>query len=446
MSLKPFVPHPYQEKAVIHLLENPAAGLFLSPGLGKTAITLQAIRVLIAGGHVSKVLVMAPMRVCYSVWPREIEKWANFSGLRCVILHGPKKNEALLEDADIYLCNPEGMKWLASTHIWKKVDMLVIDESSQWRNRSSERWKLMVPKLKVFKRRVILTGTPTPNHLEQIWSQVYILDMGQRLERFVTRFRHKYFESRAFLGFQEWMPKRGAAEAIAEKISDIIMSANNDVLDLPPLVESKVEVELPKKVRGEYETLKNDCVLEGITAVNAGVLYGKLHQFASGAVYVHDGEERTWDVFHKEKMDAFREMLDEQQGQPLLVLYNYQHELARLREVREAPVIGKGTTALASDKIAEQWNRDELEVLYLHPQSGGHGLNLQESSCRAMFWSSPTVDAELYVQATSRIHRQGVKSSVVVHECIAKDTIDEDAVRSRGKKNAVESALRKHLE
>jgi len=443
VSSRIFSPRRYQEEAIGHLLENSSAGLFLSPGLGKTAVTLQAIRLLIVGGAIKRALVFAPLRVIYNVWPNEIEKWENFNGLSYSILHGPKRARNLLEDVDIYLANPEGISWLSATNIWNKVDALVVDESSMWRNARTQRYRLIKNKLKDFRRRIILTGSPVPNGLLQLWSQLYLLDLGNRLDPRFTAYRRKYFLPIFRSYGTDWVLREGADSEIHDKISDIVMHRSNDVLDLPPLIENKIHVELPPNAQAMYDALKQDFILalkdKDITAVNSGVLSGKLKQLASGGIYDDHG---VGTPIHDAKLKALRELIDEEQGNPLLVFYQYRHELARLREeVFAAPYLGSGVSPKEGREIIRAWNQNELPVLYLHPASAGHGLNLQESLCRAACWFSIPWDLEHYEQATARIWRQGQKHSVVLHHIIARKTIDPVVMRSLSLKRNVQNDL-----
>lgn len=435
VSTQAFEPHKYQVDAITHLLENPYAALFLNPGLGKTAITLQAFRILWMNNAATRALVIAPLRVIHNVWPGEIEKWENFQNISYSILHGPKKNDAVYANKDLYLINPEGIPWLATTDLWKRVDMLIVDESSMWKNHNTRRFRSIKPFLKDFRRRVILTGTPTPNGMMQLWSQMFLVDGGLRLEQFITRYRRRYFYQTRYSTHSTYELMEDGMQRIYERIGDIVLHRSNDVLDLPELVNNEIVVELPEDAKEQYDTLKRDSYIElsggGATALNAGAKTNKLKQLSGGGLYDDDGNAE-W--VHDAKIDALRELVSEHQGQPVLVFYQFKHELERLREVFQAPYLGGGVGSAESKKIIKAWNKDEIPILLLHPAAGGHGLNLQQGTCATAVWFSIPWDAEHYEQATARLWRQGQKQTVVLHHIVAKGTVDRHVIRAlRGK-------------
>jgi SNF2 family DNA or RNA helicase len=435
---------PYGEDSVRWIIRHPVCGLFLDPGLGKTAISLLSFKLLKDCGEVDKLLVIAPLRVCQTVWPAEVEKWDAFSELSIVVLHGPNKDQLLKTKADIYAINPDGLDWLQSKVNMFKLNrcMLVCDESTMFKSHSSERFKIVKKKLlQFFRRRVILTATPASNGLPQLWSQVFILDQGQRLGKFITHFRNKYLKRKEYGYGYELLPD--SEEKIYEAIEDIVMHKSSEVLDLPPLTYNTINVKLTDDAMAVYKQMKKDSVIEYgegkvITAVNAGILSSKLHQIANGGVYAKD---KSVYHLHSQKVAVITSLLEELAGRPLLVMYQYHQDLQRLNAVHPAPYIGADVSGAKLNKITKDWNSDKLPLLYLQPQSGAHGLNLQDGSCNAICWFSIPYDLELYQQANRRVHRQGVKNAVIVHHIVAKGTIDEHWMDVLEEKYTVEQAL-----
>jgi SNF2 family DNA or RNA helicase len=476
---KPWAPHDYQKKAVKFLIEHAASALFLDPGLGKTSITLAAIKLLKKKKLLGKVLLIAPLRVCHSVWPKEILKWTDFKDLKISILHGPKKDDALEEEADIYVINPEGLSWLLDAQVVKlqngktKVDVdvrrfkalgfdtLVIDELSKFKHTNTNRFKALKFVLGTFNRRWGLTGSPAPNGLEDLFGQCYCLDQGRTLGPYITRYRMKYFEQ-GYDGFS-WNLREGAEKEIYERLRPLVLRmAANDYLELPKLIENNIMVELPPKVRKIYEVLEKDLIAqieEGtVTAATAAAVSVKIRQVASGGIYLDQDIEaliklpkskREWVNLHYEKVDALADLIEELQGSPLLVAYDFQHDLDRIREKlgKDVPYIGGGVSVKRSSELERQWNAGQLPVLFGHPQSIAHGLNLQEVG-NHVAWHSMTWDYELYDQFIRRVLRQGNKSKhVFVHHILANDTIDEVMLTTiKGKRrgqNALFDALKK---
>lgn len=477
---QPWKPHAYQKKAIKFLLEHACAALFLDPGLGKTSITLAAIKILKQKKLVDKVLLVAPLRVCYSVWPREIQKWEDFSGLKIEVLHGPDKDEALKRDADVYIINPEGLDWLTQVkktkvksaktgkettkldidlRRWKKLgfDTLVIDELTKFKHTSSGRFKLLKLVLHTFRRRWGLTGSPASNGLLDLFGQCYILDEGRSLGQFITHYRMKYFNPVDKNGFV-WVPREGAEDEIYERLSPLALRmAAEDYLEMPVLIENNIRIDLPDEVREFYDSLEEDLIgaidENIITAANAAVASGKCRQVANGGIYLTPELEitgfklpkkkREWMNLHTEKVDALAELIEELQGSPLLVAYDFEHDLDRLREKfgADIPYIGGGVTPKRSSELERLWNAGKLPFLFGHPQSIAHGLNLQEIG-NHVAWHSMTWDFELYDQFIRRIRRQGNKSKrVFVHHFLARDTIDEVMLKSLKFKNRGQQAL-----
>jgi SNF2 family DNA or RNA helicase len=471
-SSTPWQPHAYQKKAVKFLLEHAASALFLDPGLGKTSITLAAIKLLKQKKVLDKVLLVAPLRVCYSVWPREVEKWKDFEGLKVVVLHGPNKDEMLKQDADVYVINPEGLDWLlqvkktkavspktgkVTTKIdvdlrrWKSLgfDTLCIDELSKFKHTTTNRFKALKLVLGTFRRRWGLTGSPASNGLMDLFGQCYILDQGRTLGPYITHYRMKYFNP-SHDGFS-WVLREGADEEIYDRIRPLALRmAANDYLDMPALIENNIKVDLPDDVRRVYDQLEedliaklNDKVVVASTAAAASI---KCRQVANGGLYL-DPEvqalvklpksKREWANLHYEKIDALADLIDELQGSPILVAYDFEHDLDRLRERlgKDVPYIGGGVSAKRSAELERDWNAGKLPVLLGHPQAMGHGLNLQEVG-HHVCWHSMTWDYELYDQFIRRVLRQGNKSKkVFVHHLMARGTIDEVMLTAlKGKK------------
>nr|WP_087475490.1 DEAD/DEAH box helicase [Nitrospira cf. moscoviensis SBR1015] len=468
-------PHKFQKAGVKWLLEHACAALFADPGVGKTSMTLGALKLLIGGGHASKVLIVAPRRVCYEVWPKEIEKWKDFNHLTIEVLHGPDKDEALARDADIYVINPEGLDWLlgctkvttasgkrsssVNQKRWKDLgfDTLVVDELSKFKHSQTQRFKTLKQVLGSFRRRWGLTGSPAANGLMDLFGQAYVLDMGNALGQYVTHYRTKYFVP-AWDGFS-WTPKEGAEERIYEAMAPLVMRIGSEHLDLPTLVDQTIEVALPASAVRMYEELEEHLITQMddgfITAANAAVASSKCRQVASGAVYLDEGVDvgknkkvhrigkRTWADIHDAKLDALEELVDGLQGKPLLVGYDFQHDLAHIQQrFGDVPYIGGGVTDKRANELVDQWNDGQLPLLLGHPASMGHGLNLQSGACSHVAWFSLTWDFELYDQFIKRVHRQGNKTDrVFVYHLTAAGTIDEAVYWALKSKKKGQNAL-----
>ena len=472
----PWKPHKFQKKAVKFLIEHGAAALFLDPGLGKTSITLGAIKILKQKKLINYVLIIAPLRVCVSVWPKEVLKWKDFHGLTVKVLHGPDREDRLMEEADIYVINPEGLEWLFDITKTKTksgkikidvnvtyvkslgFDVLVIDELSKFKHTNSGRFKAMKQVIHLFRYRWGLTGSPASNGLEGLFGQCYMLDEGNALGRYISHYRHNYFIP-SYSGFG-WDIRPGAEEEIYEKIKPLALRIGDDVLDMPTLIENKIEVELSDKVMEEYRKLEKDLIVrleEGdVTAATAATASMKCRQMACGSIYLDDevealkklpSKKRKWTLVHDMKLDALEDLIDELQGSPLLIAYEFQHELARIKKRfgDGVPHIGGGVSTEKALELETQWNNGELPYLFGHPQSIGHGLNLQERG-HHVAWASLTWDYELYDQFIRRVQRQGNKHKrVYVHQIVATDTVDElllVALKSKKKgQNALFDAL-----
>lgn len=446
-----WVPHEYQSKAIEFMLMRGAAGLFLDPGLGKTAITLAVLEVLRAKKIVQAALIIAPLRPCYSVWPAEAQKWDDFKHLSVGILHGKEKGTTLRQKHDVYVINPEGLEWLFDEldklGTWP-FQMLVVDESSKFKNTSTKRFKLLKPRLKKFARRYILTGSPATNGLLNLFGQMYVMDCGATFGAYITRFRNDYFYPTGFNGY-EWKLKPGADQLIYDKVAPrVLRMAASDYLELPELVERTIYVDLPPMVMKQYRQLETILRLEldkgSVTAVNAAAAALKCRQLANGGLYL-DGFGKRWENIHNEKAEAVADLIEELEGQPALIAYDFRHDLDRLqRKLDHPPYIGSGVTAGRSKELVDQWNQGDLPVLLGHPQSMAHGLNMQEAG-RAVIWHSLTYNLEDYEQFIRRIWRQGQKGRVFVYHIVARGTVDEAVLKTIKSKDRTQQAFLKAL-
>ena len=441
-----FRPHDYQKYAVQFIKDHPVSALFLQMGLGKSVITLTAINdMMFDSFEISKVLVIAPIRVCQDTWPKEIRKWDHLSGLRYSIAVGTEKErlEALRKDADIYILNRENVQWLIEkTNIVFDYDCIVIDELSSFKNHQSKRFRALMKVRTKVKRVIGLTGTPSPNGLMDLWAQFRVLDMGERLGRYITRYRLKWFQPDRRNGMQvfSYKPLPGAEEEIYKAIGDITVSMKStDHLEMPEFISSERTVRLDDGERKLYESLKDELVAEWagkeITASNAAVLSGKLMQMANGMVY---GDSESLEI-HSRKLDALEDIVEETNGNPLLVAYWFRHDYERISErLRKLGVVFMD---LRSEDAIAKWNRKELAVGLIHPASAGHGLNLQEGG-DTIVWYGPIWSLELYEQTNGRLWRQGQKSStVVVQHIVAEGTIDEKVMAALHTKSDVQNVL-----
>lgn len=452
---EPWKPHNYQKIGVKFLLEHACAGIFADPGLGKTSITLAAISFLLKRQLAEKVLIVAPVRVCHNVWPKEIKRWNDFKHLTCEVLHGPGKDEALKRQADIYLINPEGLDWLLGFEKTKgrnnrtKVDvdvqrfkrlgfdLLVVDELNKFKHIQSTRFKGFKHVLHTFGRRWGLTGSPVANGLEDLFGQIYMLDLGNSLGRFISHFRSQYFiPDRYGYGYSL---QEGAEERIYEKIEPLVIRMGDDLLDMPEFIDNNIMIELPAKAREVYDKLEQDLLAalddRLVTAANAAIVSMKCRQVCCGGIYL-DPEllasglrlpkaQREWVNLHDAKTEALGNLVEELQGSPLLVAYDFGHDLDRLRKAFPQGTFACDFTAKQFSAIEDRWNEGRIELLFGHPQSIGHGLNLQGSG-HHVAWHSPTWDYDLYDQFIRRVYRQGNKHKMVFnHRLIVSDSIEE---------------------
>jgi SNF2 family DNA or RNA helicase len=435
-SLK-YKPHPYQKRAIKVCVSQACAGLLLDPGLGKTSISLATLLMLGELGYVKGALVIAPLRAVYNVWPKEAEKWEDFRHLSIGLLHGDDKSAVLNEDHHIYAINPEGVPWLCEilermpSDKWP-FDMLIVDESTKFKDSSTQRFKALKKVLHRFKRRYILTGTPAPNGLMDLFGQMYILDLGNALGRYITHYRNEFFYPSGYGGYS-WSPKIGAMEAISARCAPLVLRmTREEYLDLPDLVPQMVWLDLPAHARKIYKDVEEefyaelgDDVVIAPSAAAAGI---KCRQVLNGAVYINP--QKDWRHVHDAKLDALVDLHQELSGQPLLVLYEFQHDLERiLAKFPNAKQIG-GQSMKKDEAVIAAFNRGELTLVVGHPASMGHALNLQ-GECAHVCWFGLTWNFEHYDQAIQRVWRQGNKAQrvIVYHFCI-NDSLDEAVVRT----------------
>lgn len=433
-------PHDYQTYATRFLLEHPVSCLMLDCGLGKTVITLTALWELVLDSFdIGRVLVIAPKRVAENVWVQEITKWEHLTGLTAVRVLGSEQDRrsALNTPAFLYIINRENVTWLVKNQRWD-FDMVVIDELSSFKSHQAQRFKAMRKVRPLVTRIVGLTATPAPNSLMDLWSEMCLLDMGQRLGRYIGGYRERFFvpDKRNREIVYSYKPREGAEDKIYELISDICISMKaKDHLQMPELMTNRVTVSMSSKEREVYDRLRRDMVSElngeELDAVNAASLSSKLQQMASGAVY---GSDHQTVVLHSRKLDALEDLIEAANGKPLLIAYWFHHEHDRLHERFACRDIN------TAEDIAA-WCAGEIPVGLIHPASAGHGLNLQ-SGGSTLVWFSLTWSLELYEQLNDRLWRQGQEHTVVIHHIISDGTIDEDIMSALARKDVGQNALR----
>lgn len=440
-------PHEYQQYAIEYIETHPVSAVLLDMGLGKTSITLTALQDLLFDRfEAHKVLIIAPLRVARNTWPAELQKWDHLQDLTVSVVVGnaEERKAALAKQADLYVINREMVLWLVEQSGYQfDFDTVVIDELSSFKNHQSKRFKALMKVRPRVKRIIALTGTPSSNGLMDLWAEFRLLDMGERLGRYITQYRTKYFmpdKRNAQIVFS-YKPLPGAEEQIYDKISDITISMKAaDFLPMPERIESEYPVYLSEEEREKYDVLKQEMVLqlpgEEITAANAASLSGKLSQLANGAIYTEEKEVIT---VHDRKLDALEDIIEAAAGKPILVAYWFQHDLHRITERLEALKVNYAR--ISSPGSIELWNRGEFAVGLIHPASAGHGLNLQEGGS-TLVWFGLTWSLELYQQTNARLWRQGQKSStVVIQHIVAKDTVDERILKALTEKNNTQEAL-----
>ncbi len=460
-----WVPTAYMKLAVKFLLEHGAAGLFLDPGLRKTSISLAAFKILKHEGLVDRMLVIAPLRPAYLVWPREIIKWAEFNGLRCIVLHGKTKKVEHLQRGkfDVYVINPEGLPWLLKQQgvvTSSFFDVLNVDESSKFKNTRTQRFKMLKAMLSFFKRRWILTGSPAANGLLDLFGQVYLLDLGRALGRYITHYRLTYFAPTGYGGYT-WVPQKGAEKKIYAALAPLVLRmSEKDYLKLPPLTITDVPIMLERPARKKYAQMEHMMFAvfdDGeARAVNRAVALMKCRQMANGGIYLdEDGESdvkirhrkgtRPWSEVHDAKTTACVDLVDELSGQPAIVAYEFEHDLARLvkalpnTETRRVVIAADHTKEEDLNKLQDAWDRGQIQVLLLQTQMV-HGLNLQHGG-RAVIIHSLTYNYEDYDQLIRRVYRSGQKERVFIYRLVAQDTVDEAIIDALATKKKGQQAL-----
>lgn len=450
--MREFIPHKYQLTAINHVINVPKCGLFLDMGLGKTVSTLTAIKELKYNRfQVNKVLIIAPKKVAEGTWSKEKDKWNHTKDFRVSLVLGSqqKRIKALSVNADLYIINRENIPWLVDylRNDWY-FDTVVIDESSSFKNSRSKRFKALKMVLPKINRLIELTGTPSPNGVEDLWAQIYLLDQGTRLEKYITHFRAKYMEPNKRNRSQifDYKIKDGVYDSIINKISDICISMKSeDYLELPDLSYNEIPVILNDKARRDYDKMERDFVLElegaedEITAVNAAALSNKLLQISNGAVYDSTG---IYTEVHDAKIEAFLELVERLQGKSLLVFYNFQHDRDRIkRALEKSDLVVK---ELKTTQDEDDWNAGKIDILLTHPASAAYGLNLQEGG-NHVCWFGLSWNLEHYQQANKRLHRQGQKEKVIIHHLVTQGTRDEDVIRALDNKAGVQEEIMQSL-
>lgn len=442
-----YEPHNYQIFATNYIETHPISAVLLDMGLGKTIITLTALNDLLFDSfEAHRILVIAPLRVARDTWPAEVDKWDHLQNLIYSVAVGTEseRRTALIQPADIYIINRENVQWLIEeSGLPFQFDTIVVDELSSFKSYQAKRFRALMKVRPKVKRIVGLTGTPSSNGLMDLWAEFRLLDMGQRLGRFIGQYRNNYFSPDKRNGqiIYSYKPLPNAEDQIYQKISDITISMKStDYLQMPELVITETVVRLSEKERDRYEELKRDMVLsltEGeVTASNAAALSGKLCQIANGAIY---GDEGFVHSIHERKLDALEDLIESANGKPVLVAYWFRHDLERISErltKRNIPF-----SRLDTAESIRRWNCGEIPVALIHPASAGHGLNLQ-SGGSTLIWFGLTWSLELYQQTNARLWRQGQTSeTVVIQHIVTKGTIDEQILSALSEKNMTQTAL-----
>lgn len=448
-----FIPHEYQRFCIQKIIDTKKVGIWQDMGLGKTITTLTAVKELKYNRFlVRKVLVIAPKKVAEGTWTREAAKWDHTQMLRVSPVLGSqaKRIRALNTPADLYIINRENVCWLVDYYrnAWP-FDMVVVDESSSFKSHSAKRFKALASVGERIDRMVELTGTPSPNGLEDLWSQIFLLDGGERLGKRYTQFRERYFQpdKRGADGMvYSYEAKPGTEASILEKISDICISMKaEDYLQLPDITYHEIPVELDSKSLKAYYELEREMVMQlpedddAISVTSAAALSNKLLQLANGALY--DEEHRVHEV-HNCKIEAFLELIESLQGKPALVFYNYQHDRTRILKALEKT--GLTVRELKTTQDEDDWNAGKIQVLLTHPASSAYGLNLQQGGNHVV-WFGLTWNYELYTQANKRLHRQGQKEKVIIHHLVCSGTRDTDVMQALQRKDDVQNWVMESL-
>jgi len=445
---KPWKPHEYQGRAMRFVLENPQSGLLLPPGMGKTSVTLGTLKVLLKKRLVKRLLVVAPLRACYDVWPAEVCDWTDFKDMRVALLHGPGKDavlRALRPEHNVCVINPEGVPWLTASKARVRAlgaDMLVIDESSLWKSSVTVRFRALRKHLRGFGRRHILTGSPRPRNYLDLHGQVFIMDLGAALGEYLSHYRNQFFFPTGFQ-MREWEILPGSAERIDALVAPMVMRLDaRDYLKLPKEMERTHLVELPPAARKEYDAIEGSLMSTLFTApfTSSASARSKCCQIANGSVYLDsDPEERIrstnrpFKELHAAKVEALADLVSELQGDPILVGIGYHHDVAAIRKGLgyDVPCINGDTTRGQAADYIDRWNRGLIPVLLGHPASMGHGLNLQKFNAQNVAFFNIDDNYDTYDQFYQRVARQGNKAAFVMkHHFVARDTVDVPKMRN----------------
>lgn len=445
------------------MISQACAGLLFDPGMGKTTTCYAAFSILQQQGFVKKALVVAPLRVAYNVWPVQCQEWEEFKHLRVGILHGPKKDLVLknADDYDMLVINPEGLDWLLGAKrdgrgkividparralIKKLLDVLIVDESTKFKDSATNRFKLLKQVIPLFRRRYILTGTIAPNGLLDLFGQIYILDEGASLSRYITHYRNEFFYPSGFGGYT-YLPQPDALDRIVYKIQPLTMRlAAADYLELPELVDNDIFVDMPPEAWRMYDRMYNDMMAQvaadAVVAANAAVASSKCRQIANGGLYT-GLEKGDWADVHNAKLVALEELLDQLQGAPCLIAYEYDFDREKIAKKLKIPCIGKGSTAKKDSALIQQFRRGELPALMGHPETISLGLDGLQDSCFNICWYGIPWNLLHYLQTIDRIKRQGSTAPRVFnHRIIARYTVDERVLRVLGDKDATQTNL-----
>lgn len=453
-----FKPEPYQATAIKLLLEKPHSGLLLPPGAGKTACVLAARKILKKQKLGRRALVLSTLRSTEMAWARELVKWKDDFGLTGVVAYGPKRLELMREDVDVVITNHDALPWLTKAFTPAQLsgmfDHLIIDESTKFKHTRSRRSKLLKSILGAFERRTILTGTIVPNGLLDLFGQMLVVDRGHRLGQYITRYRLEYFMPTGFGGFT-WLPKKDGLKRVRAKTQDVLLWVDDKELHLAKRRDHTLSVKLPREAASLYERFKSECLLElqsgNVKAVNAGVLTHKLRQIANGGLYVGDGKAREVQHVHDAKTEAVVDLVDELNGDPLIIAYEFDHDLQRLlKAFPKAPVVRGGTTLAESTRVLGEFSKGEHPVLLGQMTAVAHGIDSLQEYCANLCWYSMTYDLEIYIQLNRRIHRKGQKRAVGIYHVIAEKTVDEYILSILKRKNKVQNqfqqGLKAHLE
>ncbi len=456
---KPWTPHAYQERALKFILENAQSGLLLDPGLGKTSISLACVKILLKKRLATRALVVAPLRAIYDVWPAEVSDWKDFNELGIALLHGLSKDKvlrSLAPEHKIVLINPEGFQWLTSNKTRLKqleADMLIIDESSRFKDSTTVRFRALRPMLVQFKRRHILTGSPRPRNYLDLFGQIFIMDRGAALGAYVTHYRNNFFYPTGYQ-MREWALLPDSAKKINALVAPMVLRLDAlDYLKLPKTPERLHRVELPVKIQKEYDAIEESLMSTLFTTplTSSASARSKCAQIANGSIYVDSvldekfpAKARPFKVLHTAKVDAVVDLYEELQGEPLLLSIGYHHDVTAIRKAlgADVPCINGTTTRTQAADFIERWNKGLLPLLMIHPASAGHALNLQKFSARHVGFFDIPDDYDLFDQAFRRVWRQGNKAEFVMrHMFITTDTVDEAKVRNLTRKGTGQKAF-----